>query len=94
MHYVITSVATGENIPLKTNMGAEEIGDQMATQFLKDLLASDEAGEISVSQLCSVVNAVHDLNAAVFTNLANNFGTPVGGARGQYWFLKTSILSK
>lgn len=37
---------------------------------------SDDAEEISVSQLCVVVNTVHVPRAVVFPDLANNFGNP------------------
>lgn len=57
--------------------------DQISRQFTKNILAvddgnepSNEAEEISFSQICSVVNIAHDLKAAVFADLGNKFGNP------------------
>lgn len=78
-------------------MKAKLFWDQMSTQFSKVLLAigdgkvpSDEAEEIRVSQIYSVVNTVHNLKASSFPDLE----ILVGCARGQYWLLKTLVLPK
>lgn len=49
-------------------------------------MLSDESGEISVSQICFIVNTVRDLKAAVFPDLANNFGN-------SSWFCEGAILT-
>lgn len=65
----------------KANMRAELFGEQTSTQISKFLLTIvagnvplDKAGEISLSQICSIVNTVYEVNVAVFHDLTKKFG--------------------
>lgn len=76
---------------LKANMRAKCPAKNCQRNF-QDLLAvgdsdvpSAEVGEISVSQICNIVNIVHELNAVVFPGLNKNF-------RNTSWLCESAIL--